>query len=60
MGLKSKVLNVLVLVEDLKDIRDLIDKVVEINNRIYQRERANKRHDKNVQRHKSLQQTLRQ
>jgi len=34
-GLKTKVLNALVLVEDLKNIRDLIDKVVKINNRIY-------------------------
>ena len=34
-GLKSKVLDVLVLVEDPEDIRDLIDKVVKINNRIY-------------------------
>ena len=33
--LKSKVLNVLVLVEDLDDIKDLIDKVIKINNRIY-------------------------
>ena len=37
-GLKSKVLDVLVLVEDSKDIKELIDKVVKINNRIYQRE----------------------
>ena len=34
-GLKSKVLDILVLVEDPEDIRDLIDKVVKINNRIY-------------------------
>jgi len=34
-GLKAKVLNALVLVEDLKDIKDLIDKVVKINNKIY-------------------------
>jgi len=37
-GLKVKVLDALVLVEDSEDIRDLIDKVVKINNRIYQRE----------------------
>jgi len=36
--LKAKVLNALVLVEDLKDIRDLINKVIKINNRIYQKE----------------------
>ena len=34
-GLKSKMLNTLVIVEDLEDIRDLINKVVRINNRIY-------------------------
>ena len=34
-GLKAKVLNMLILVEDPKDIRDLIDKVIKINNRIY-------------------------
>ena len=34
-GLKSKVLDTLVLVEDPKDIKDLINKVVKINNRIY-------------------------
>ena len=37
-GLKSKVLDALVLVEDFKNIRELINKVVKINNRIYQRE----------------------
>ena len=34
-GLKLKVLDVLVLMEDPKDIRDLINKVVKINNKIY-------------------------
>ena len=33
MGLKSKVLDTLMLVEDFKSIRDLIDKVVKINNK---------------------------
>jgi len=33
--LKAKVLNALVLVEDPEDMRDLIDKVIKINNRIY-------------------------
>ena len=45
-GLKSKVLNVLVLMEDSKNIWELIDKVVKINNKIYQREQANKSHIK--------------
>ena len=34
-GLKAKVLDVLVLVEDPENIRDLIDKMIKINNRIY-------------------------
>ena len=33
--LKSKGLDTLVMVEDLKGIKDLINKVVKINNRIY-------------------------
>jgi len=37
-GLKSKVLNALVLVEDSKNMWELINKIVKINNRIYQRE----------------------
>jgi len=37
-GLKSKVLNALVLVENPENMQELIDKVVKINNRIYQRE----------------------
>jgi len=41
-GLKLKVLDALVLVEDPKNIWELINKVVKINNRIYQREWANK------------------
>ena len=43
-GLKSKVLNALVLVEDPKNMQELINKVVKIDNRIYQREQANKSH----------------
>ena len=54
MGLKSKVLDVLVLVKDPEDMKDLIDKVVKIDNRIYQREQANRSHNKSVQRHKPL------
>ena len=34
-GLKLKVLDVLILVENSEDMRDLINKVVKINNRIY-------------------------
>ena len=47
-GLKSKVLNILVLVEDPKNIRELIDKIVKIDNRIYQREQANKGYIKQI------------
>jgi len=54
-GLKAKVLDTLVLVEDPEDIKDLINQVVKINNRIYQREWANKGHNKQVQIHKSPQ-----
>ena len=35
-GLKSKVLDILVLTDDPEDIRDLINKIIRINNRIYQ------------------------
>ena len=34
-GLKSKVLNALVLIEDFKNMQELINKVVKIDNRIY-------------------------
>ena len=35
--LKSKVLDALVFIENSKDMQDLINKVVKINNRIYQK-----------------------
>jgi len=34
-GLKAKVLDILVLMEDPENIKDLINKVIKINNRIY-------------------------
>ena len=34
-GLKAKMLNALVLVEDPNNIKDLIDKIIKINNKIY-------------------------
>ena len=43
-GLKLKVLDALVLIEDPKNMQELINKIVKINNRIYQREWANKGH----------------
>ena len=51
-GLKLKILDTLVLVKDFKDMKDLINKMVKIDNRIYQRERANKGCDKPMQMHK--------
>ena len=52
--LKLKVLNVLVLVEDSDNIKDLINKIVKIDNKIYQREWANKGHNKHILVHKAL------
>ena len=37
-GLKLKVLDALVLIEDPKNMQELINKVVKIDNKIYQRE----------------------
>jgi len=59
-GLKLKVLDTLVMVEDPEDIRDLINKVVKINNRIYQKEQANKECNKHVSVYKAPQQTPKQ
>ena len=47
-GLKLKVLDALVLIEDSKNMWELIDKVVKIDNRIYQREQANKSHIRQI------------
>ena len=58
--LKLKMLNTLILVEDFKNIKDLINKVIKINNYIYQREQANKRNIKQIPVQKILQQALRQ
>ena len=41
-------LDVLVLIKDPKDIKELINKVVKINNRIYQREWANKGRNRQI------------
>ena len=45
-GLKLKMLNVLVFVKNPKNMKKLINKVVKINNRIYQHKRANKGHNR--------------
>ena len=59
-GLKSKVLDALVLVEDLKNMRELINKVVKINNRIYQREQANRENIRQILVKRAPQQAARQ
>jgi len=59
-GLKSKVLNALVLVEDSKNMRELINKVVKINNRIYQREQANRGNIRQILMKKAPQQAVKQ
>jgi len=59
-GLKSKVLDALVLMEDPKNIQELINKVVKINNRIYQREQANKGNVRQIPVKKAPQQAARQ
>jgi len=41
-------LNALVLMEDPKNMQELINKVVKINNRIYQREQANQSNIKQI------------
>ena len=53
-------LNALVLIEDPKNIRELIDKVVKINNKIYQREQANRGNIRQISVKKAPQQAVRQ
>jgi len=59
-GLKSKVLDALVLMEDPKNMQELIDKVVKINNKIYQREQANRGNIRQILVKKAPQQAARQ
>jgi len=54
------VLDALVLVEDPKNMWELIDKVVKIDNRIYQREQANRRNIKQILVKKAPQQAVKQ
>jgi len=58
--LKSKVLDTLVLIKDPKNMWELINKIVKINNRIYQREQANKSNIKQIPVKKAPQQAARQ
>ena len=39
-GLKAEVQNIIILIKDPKDIRELIKQVIKVNNRIYQSKRA--------------------
>ena len=52
-------LNALVLIEDPKNMWKLINKVVKINNRIYQRKQANKKNIKQILVKKAPQQVTR-
>ena len=40
--LKVKVQNVIILMEDLKDIKELIKQAIKVNNRIYQSKKTRK------------------
>jgi len=59
-GLKSKMLNALVLVEDPKNMQELINKIIKIDNRIYQREQANRKNIRQIPVKKTPQQAARQ
>ena len=39
-GLKAEVQNAIILMEDPKDIRELIKQTIKVNNKIYQSKRA--------------------
>jgi len=54
------VLDALVLIEDSKNIQELINKVVKINNKIYQREQANRGHIRQIPVKRAPQQAARQ
>ena len=53
-------LNALVLIEDPEYIKELIDKVIKINNKIYQREQANREHIRQIPIKKAPQQAVKQ
>jgi len=54
------VLNTLILIKDPKNMQELINKVIKINNRIYQREQANRRNIRQIPVKKAPQQAARQ
>ena len=53
-GLKLKVQDILILIEDTDSIINFIKQVIKINNRIFQRERANKSNNKTIPVYKAL------
>ena len=53
-GLKSKVQDTLILIKDANSITDFIKQVIKINNRIFQRERANKGSSKPIPVYRAL------
>jgi hypothetical protein len=55
-GLKSKVQDALILMEDADSMTDLIEQAIKIDNRIFQRERANKGSSKPTPVHRAPQQ----
>ena len=41
-GLKAEVQNIIILIKDPKDIKELIKQIIKIDNRIYQNKKAKK------------------
>ena len=39
-GLKAEIQNIIIVMEDLEDIRELIKQIIKVDNRIYQSKRA--------------------
>ena len=54
-GLKLKVQDALILIKDTNSIMDLIKQAIKINNRIFQRKRANKGSSKPISVHRAPQ-----
>jgi len=52
-GLKAKVQDAIILMEDAETLRELIDQAIKIDNRIYQREQAKKGQDRVPQSYKA-------
>ena len=54
--LKLKVQDILILIKDTEDITSLIKQVIKIDNRIFQKEKANKGSSKPIPVYRALQQ----